>query len=154
MNGSEWAQALQALGKMAANRVEMNTTTFGAAVSACEKDSQWLQAGEPLGMSLHELVQFYIITYSVAISACDQWSRAMDVLAEMADVHVERDTITYNAAMGAKLARTRGVVAHRRHGSNLLQSGRVLDRRLQTRSSGTVLARIGGIVACRCHGNS
>ena len=43
-NRHEWVQALQLLGFMLQDTVEVNTITYNAAISACEKGGEWVKA--------------------------------------------------------------------------------------------------------------
>ena len=71
---------MQRLQGMANSRVEATTTTYSAAISACEKAGEWVRAFQLLDGMVSSLVEANTITYNAAISACEkagEWVRAL-----------------------------------------------------------------------------
>jgi len=58
--------------EMASAHVELNTITYNAAVSACEKRCLWEQAGKLLVKMSSTQVELYTITHYAAVSACEK----------------------------------------------------------------------------------
>ena len=57
---------------MANSRVEANTITYSAAISACEKAGDWVRALQLLQGMANSLVEANTISYNAAISACEK----------------------------------------------------------------------------------
>ena len=65
---------------MANIRVEADTITYNAAISACEKAGDWVRALQLLQGMATSLVEANTISYNAAISACEKagdWMRAL-----------------------------------------------------------------------------
>ena len=65
---------------MANSRVEANTITYSAAISACEKAGDWVRALQLFQGMANSLVEANTITYNAAITACEkagEWVRAV-----------------------------------------------------------------------------
>ena len=78
---------LRLLEGVANSRVEANTITCSAAISACEKAGEWARALQLLDGMAKSRVEADTITYNAAISACEQvcdWVRALQLLGGMA----------------------------------------------------------------------
>ena len=58
---------------MANSRVEANTITYNAAISACEKAGEWASASQLLDGMAKSRVEADTITYNAAISACEKY---------------------------------------------------------------------------------
>ena len=57
---------------MAQSRVEADTITYNAAISACEKAGQWVRALQLLDGMANSRTEANTITYNAAISACEK----------------------------------------------------------------------------------
>eukprot|EP00438_Fugacium_kawagutii_P031235 Skav211066 [mRNA] locus=scaffold314:215989:217863:- [translate_table: standard] len=83
-------------------RVEPNTVTYGACISAMEKCSQWRQAVDLLAEMAHRNIQKNVITISAGISACaGHWWLALDLLRSMAEEKIDPDIVAFNACINA-----------------------------------------------------
>eukprot|EP00975_Prorocentrum_lima_P013923 2959038-Prorocentrum_lima.AAC.1 len=60
---------------MSHTKVEADTITYSAAISACEKGGEWEKAVELLASMEHAKVEADEITYNAAISACENGSK-------------------------------------------------------------------------------
>ncbi len=63
--------AWQLLGVMVHGRVERNTITYNAGISACEKGGEWAMARQLLGAMVQGRER-NTITYNAGISACEK----------------------------------------------------------------------------------
>ena len=80
-----------------------DTTSYNAAISACEKGKHW-----ELALGLMKECKTWAtpdtISYNAAISACEkggQWQHALALLQTMGDERLWPDTISYSAAISA-----------------------------------------------------
>eukprot|EP00930_Biecheleria_cincta_P099436 TRINITY_DN9105_c0_g1_i5.p1 TRINITY_DN9105_c0_g1~~TRINITY_DN9105_c0_g1_i5.p1 ORF type:complete len:111 (-),score=23.16 TRINITY_DN9105_c0_g1_i5:396-728(-) len=64
--------ALQLFGAMAQQKVESNTLTYNAAISACEKSGEWEKALQLSRKMLQSTVDLDVATFRAAIGACEQ----------------------------------------------------------------------------------
>ena len=87
---------------MCDERVWPDTTSYSAAISACEKGEQ------ELALELLRECKTWTtpdtISYSAAISACEkdgQWQHAFALLQSMCEERIWPDTISYSAAISA-----------------------------------------------------
>ena len=105
--GGQWVLVLEPLAAMPTGRVQRDTITCGAAVRACGKGGEWLKpwewswALEPLAEVSRGIALQNTIKHIAAISACawgGDWSRAVSLLASLADGRLVKFTITHYMA--------------------------------------------------------
>ena len=85
-NWGQWDQALKPMLETAVAHVELNTTPYNAAFSACKK--VWGRHAMRLMVKMAAAkVELDTITYNAAVSACGksgEWEQALRLLVEMA----------------------------------------------------------------------
>ena len=100
-DGGAHGRGMLLMDEMAQGRVERNTITYSAAVSAavsaCENGGQWLRAMELMDEMAQGRAERDTTTYSAAVSACEKGGQglwAMELMDEMAQGRVERNTVS------------------------------------------------------------
>jgi pentatricopeptide repeat protein len=89
---------------MGQDKVELNTISFNAAISACEKGDEWQRALGLLESMGKDIVKLSTVSYSAAISACgkgDAWQHALALFSEVQRCGLQQNRITYTAALSA-----------------------------------------------------
>ena len=78
-SGTALAVALQLFAEMMQHKLESDTTTYNAAISACEKGGEWETALQFFGQMAQSDAQANTITFNAAIGASERSSECQKV---------------------------------------------------------------------------
>ena len=100
---TQWQQALAVLPQLEDQKLKASVVTYNTAITACVRGAQWKIAISFLHHLQNQRLA-NVITFSAALSSLDAaslWAHAMILLASMEGFGVQRNSITYNAAISA-----------------------------------------------------
>ena len=83
---TEWQQCFVLLSHMQRDKVESNSNTFSAIISACRNGREWTQALQTLRLMHKSGMQADVSVFNAALNACgraEHWAHALAIMTMM-----------------------------------------------------------------------